>query len=296
MPLGGRHLPCVALVAAAAVSLSAQTNVPRTSNDEVLPKIMRQNQASPAPGKFELTKDPVELEKGRRLFQTHCAMCHGPQGEGAKGPTLAQPNLPRASDDDSLLRIIRDGINGTEMPPARLERPDALLVAAYVRSLGSLPPETVPGDPERGAQLFVNMACAQCHTLRGRGGAFGPDLTGIGLRRSPVYLRRALVDPGAEVPQSYNPFRSDISMPENFLYVRLVLRGGGEIDGVRVNEDTFSIQIRDATGRIHSFFKTDLAELHKDFGKSPMPSYSAALTKDQLDDLVAFLVSLRSQK
>src|SRR6185312_417052 len=44
--------------------------------------------------KVELTKDPAELAKGEKLFVTHCAVCHGPNGEGAKGPTLAQPALP----------------------------------------------------------------------------------------------------------------------------------------------------------------------------------------------------------
>src|SRR5690242_16892715 len=69
---------------------------------------------------------------GQRLFETHCAACHGPRGEGGKGPTLAQPSLPRASDDASLHRIIQEGINGTEMPRARLPEQDIALVAAFV--------------------------------------------------------------------------------------------------------------------------------------------------------------------
>jgi len=246
--------------------------------------------------KVEVTKDPAELAKGERLFVTHCAACHGPNGEGQKGPTLAQPSLPRASDDASLLRIIREGIGGTEMPSARLEPKEIMEVAAFVRSLGTHPAEPVTGDAERGAQLFVKMNCAQCHTLRGKGGALGPDLTDVGRRRSVTYLRRSLLDPGADVPQSYNQFRSEISMPDNFLYVRLVPRGGEEMDGVRVNEDTFSIQIRDTTGKIHSFFKSDLVELHKEFGQSPMPSYAKTLTPPEIEDVVAYLVSLRAQK
>jgi len=129
--------------------------------------------------------------------------------------------------------------------------------------------------------------------IRGQGGVFGPDLSDVGRRRSPDYLRRSLMDPSADVPQSYTPWRAEISLPENFLYVRVVTRDGQEVAGVRVNEDTFSIQIREATGAIRSFFKSDLTELHKDFGKSPMPSYAKVLTKDELDDLVAYLASLR---
>src|SRR4051812_25524454 len=238
-----------------------------------------------------------ELDQGQKLFETHCAICHGPRGEGGKGPTLAQPTLPRASDDASLLRIISDGINGTEMPRARMEQKEIALVAKFVKSLGSLPREAVPGNAERGAKLYVAKGgCAVCHMLHGQGGVFGPDLTDVGRRRSPAYLRRSLTDPSADVPKSYSAWRQDVSLPENFLYVRVVTNNGQEYAGVRVNEDTFSIQLREATGAVHSFFKSDLAELHKDFGVSPMPAYSVVLTTNELDDLVAFLVSLRAEK
>jgi len=244
-----------------------------------------------------VSQSSTDLDKGRQLFETHCAICHGPRGEGGKGPTLAQPNLPRASDNDSLLRIISYGIPNTEMPQARMEWPEIELVAKFVRSLGSQPREVAPGDASRGAQIYAGKGgCAQCHMIHGQGGVFGPDLSDVGRRRSMAYLRRALVDPNADVPQSYSAWRSDVSLPENFLYVRLVTRDKQEFSGVRVNEDTFSIQIREATGAVHSFLKSELAEIHKDFGKSPMPSYATALSTNELNDVVAFLTSLRVEK
>jgi hypothetical protein len=62
-----------------------------------------------------------------------------------------------------------------------------------------------------------------------------------------------------------------------------------------VNEDTFSLQLRDATNRLHSFWKTELRALHKEWGRSPMPSYRGALTPAELDDLVAFLAAQRGE-
>jgi putative heme-binding domain-containing protein len=235
-----------------------------------------------------------EIAQGESLFQAHCAGCHGPKGEGASGPTLAAPTLVRAPTEESLIKVIAEGIPGTEMPRSRLDTAQIKQIAEFVRRLGKLPPERVTGDPRRGKELYLEKgACAQCHAINGRGGAFGPDLTEIGSRRGARYLRESLTDPQAEVPKSFSLFRGDTGIPENFLQVRVVTKDGRRLGGARVNEDTFSIQFRDAAGRVHSFFKSDLAEFHKDWGKSSMPSYRDLFSKEELDDVVAFLVSLR---
>ncbi|MGH9841835.1 MAG: c-type cytochrome [Blastocatellia bacterium] len=235
--------------------------------------------------------------QGERLFQSQCAGCHGPKGEGGSGPTLATPSLVRATTEQLLIKVIAEGIPGTEMPRSRLDREQIKQIAEFVRRLGQLPPERVPGNVARGKQLYETKGfCAQCHAINGRGGALGPDLTMIGLRRGARHLRSSLIDPEADVPKSFAAFRGDASIPENFLQVRVVTTDGRRLTGVRVNEDTFSIQLRDSANRIHSFFKSDLAELHKDWGRSQMPSYRDMLSKEELDDVVAFLVSLRGDQ
>jgi len=239
----------------------------------------------------------TNLEPGQEVFQKHCAPCHGPRGEGGKGPTLAQAVLPRAPDEASLRQVIGGGIPGTEMPPAHLQGDEFSQVVAFVKSLGTRPVEKTPGDPQHGAEVYATKGgCVKCHTLHGEGGLVGPDLSDVGRRRSAAYLGRKLVEPSADVPQSFNPFRAEVNLPENFLLVRLKTREGEEIAGVRVNEDTFSIQIRDVDGRMHSFYKADMTEVSKEWGKSPMASYAGTLSTNELDDVVAFLVSLREGK
>jgi cbb3-type cytochrome oxidase cytochrome c subunit len=132
--------------------------------------------------------------------------------------------------------------------------------------------------------------------LSGRGGASGPDLTGIGTRRGAAYLRTALTDPEADVPKGFSSFNRETEIPENFLLVRVVTKSGQQLSGARVNEDTFSLQLRDSSDRVHSFFKSDLAELHKDWGKSPMPNYREVFSSTELEDIVAFLVSLGRER
>jgi cytochrome c oxidase cbb3-type subunit 3 len=238
-----------------------------------------------------------EPAQGERLFQLHCAGCHGPKGEGGKGPNLSMSRLARSPSEEELIKVITDGIDGTQMPTSRLDKAQIKQVATFVRQLGVLPTEAVPGNAKQGEQLYLSKGnCAQCHGIKGRGGASGPDLTEIGLRRGATYLRLALTNPEADVPKGFSSFGPDSSIPQNFLLVRVVTKNGQHLSGVRINEDTFSIQLRDSSDRVHSFFKSDLSELDKDWGKSPMPSYRDVFSRAELDDIVAFLVSLGREK
>ena len=220
------------------------------------------------------------LEQGKRLFESQCGSCHGPLGNGGRGANLAQPQLRRATDDDALLTIIRRGIPGTEMPGSFLTPSQVPSIATYVKTLGRVEPEEIPGDAGRGEAVYASLDCGVCHTLGGEGGILGPVLDDIGARRSAAHLREALIEPEAYIPSG-------------FLQLRVVTKDGRAITGVRVNEDGFSVQIRDFSGSFRSFWKDELDSLDKMWQRSPMVSYEARLSPGQTDDLVAYLVSLK---
>ena len=187
-------------------------------------------------------------------------------------------HLTHAPDEAVLKSVIADGIP-PEMPPAWfLSEEEVSKVAAYVRSLGKIPSDPLPGNPARGAGVYAKSGCARCHILAGEGFGFGPELTGIGERRSVSHIREAILKPTA-------------SLPEGFLLVRVTTSDGQSHEGIRVNEDTFSIQFKDASGRFYSLRKEELKELEKLRGQSPMPSYAGILDGAGLDDLVAYLAS-----
>src|SRR5215510_11431848 len=160
--------------------------------------------AAPEP-KVKLPSSHADLANGEKLFQHHCALCHGPKGEGGRGPVLTRPKLTRAPDDPTLVKVIENGIRGTEMPGAdSMSDREMRQTAAYVRSLGKIPLKPVPGDPARGGEIFRSKGnCATCHSIKGEGGLAGPDLANIGASRSAAYLRESVVDPGASVPEGY---------------------------------------------------------------------------------------------
>ena len=222
----------------------------------------------------------AEMEQGKRLFESQCGSCHGPLGNGGKGANLAQPQLRRATDDQALLTIIRRGIPGTEMPGSFLTPSQVSSIAAYVKTLGHVEVEEIPGDASRGEEVYASLDCGLCHTLGGQGGILGPVLDDIGTSRSAAHLREALIEPEA-------------SLPRGFLMLRVVTKDGRTLTGIRVNEDGFSIQFRDLSGSVHSFWKDELDTLEKEWQRSLMVSYEARLTPEQTDDLVSYLVSLK---
>ena len=223
--------------------------------------------------------------RGKKLFVAHCALCHGIGGTGGRGPSLNHPQPPRAADNRALFKIIQGGIDGTEMPGAwQLTDPEILEIVDYVKSLGRTSVVNLPGDPVKGKEYYETKGgCAACHILSGRGGTAGPDLTDIGARRSATYLREALLDPAAAVP-------------DGFLIVNVVKRDGQKVRGIRTNEDSFTIQLRDANNVFHSFRKGDLAELKKESGTSVMPAYRDVFNASQIGDLVAYLAGRRGEK
>lgn len=233
---------------------------------------------------------PLRSADAATLFRAHCAPCHGPNGDGGRGANLAVRRLPHAPDDDALSTIIRDGIPGTQMPGTRMTADENRALVSFVRALGEKPAVHVDGSVANGEALFWGKGrCGQCHTIGARGGRLGPDLTAIGVRRSPVYLRQSILEPEAEVPETFAVYRRFITMPDAFLVVRVVTGDGRVIAGVRLNEDTFTIQLRDYNDRIWSFDKAGLRELHKDWGKSPMPGYRGVFSESDLQDLIAYL-------
>lgn len=234
---------------------------------------------------FALTAAQAQIPDsgaGKKIFESQCALCHGQTGTGGRGPSLNRPKLARAPDEESLWRIIAQGIE-PEMPGAwQLNQREILFVANYVRSLGSLPPELLPGDATRGERVYQSKGCAGCHMIAGKGEGYGPELTDIGTRRNGAHLRQTILRPAA-------------TLPEDFLYVSAVPNSGPAVKGICVNEDSFNIQIKDARGKYHSFAKSDLKDLKRLRNETPMPAYDGSLTPSDLDDLVAYLATLKGK-
>jgi metallo-beta-lactamase class B len=238
--------------------------------------------------------DKAAVEAGKQLFNGMCVECHGAGGAGGDAPSLNRARLNHAPTDAALINILTNGIPNTAMPRIRRFTDNEMQqLVAYVRSLGRIAPEKVPGDGRKGAEVYRSLGCAGCHIVNGAGGNLGPDLSDVGYMRSAGSLRQSIIDPGAALPKGV------LQIPARgyaeYLPLRIVTKQGGEVRGIRVNEDAFTIQVRDQAGKFYSLRKADLELLEKQAGKSLMPSFASRIKADELTDLVAYLSSLRSE-
>jgi mono/diheme cytochrome c family protein len=244
---------------------------------------------------------PEEIAEGGRMFQSNCTSCHGSAGDQVPGVALMSGKFSRASTDDDVARIIRNGIPGTAMQRFNFTEQQAGMVVAYLRSVsGSAAPSAdMPalGDAARGKGIFEGKGqCLSCHRVGENGSRVGPDLTSIGTPR-PVFffgppppapspavlvrqLQRSLLEPDADVSPANRTFRA-------------VLKDGSTVTGRLLNLDTFVVQLFDSKERLIAIPRSDLGELA--LQTSPMPSYRDTLTAQEMSDLLAYLFSLKGQ-
>jgi putative heme-binding domain-containing protein len=132
----------------------------------------------------------------------------------------------------------------------------------------------------RGKAVYEGKGnCSSCHRIRGVGGRSAPDLSDIGNQRLAGELERSLTDPDEEI---LGQSRTIVAATKD----------GANISGRLLNEDKYSVQILDSKDRLISLQRANLRGFSV-AQKSSMPSYKDKLIKQELSDLVSYLVSMK---
>lgn len=231
-------------------------------------------------GDHTYTSEAIEI--GSRLYVAECAICHGPNGDEVDGINLRTGAFRNVQSDDDIRTIVTQGVGGRRMPAFDLRQDELDGIVAYIRA--GFDPSGVAirvGDPQRGEDMFYGAGdCASCHRVQGEGPRTAPDLSEIGAIRTPAALQRALLEPDAALLPINRP-------------VRLLTRSGEEVRGRRLNEDTYTVQMIDADGRLRSFLKSDLTEFDVSSEPTKQPT---TLSTDEVADLVGYLLSLTGNR
>ena len=125
--------------------------------------------------------------------------------------------------------------------------------------------------------------------VNGKGGRLGPDLSSTGASRSVEYLTESLRNPSKRLAQGVSEPLKDFS--QEYETVTVVTSDGTKLQGVVLNEDSFTVQMLDTREQLHAFEKVKLRSYVKT-RESLMPAYDEkTLPEKDLKDLIAFLLA-----
>ena len=226
---------------------------------------------------------------GQRIFERQCSRCHGQDARGndeAGGADLTTGRFANASSPAGVFNVIRNGVDGTAMLPVDPSTPDENIwqLVTYLDSLNTSPADVdLAGSAPSGRQIYAGKGdCASCHMINSDGNRLGPDLSRVGETRTPDELQSDLLTPQADV----NP---------RWWTVKVTRADGSTVEGFRMGEDTFTLRLMDQDENLWSFLKNDIRSYER-VEDSTMPSYEQTLTAGEIDDLVAYLFSLRKER
>jgi putative heme-binding domain-containing protein len=136
-------------------------------------------------------------------------------------------------------------------------------------------------DFVKGKAMYAASLCLSCHTMRGEGGAVGPDLTQLGTRFSAKDILDATINPNAVISDQY---------AATIFY----LHDGSSIVGKLANEESDKYIVSQ-----NPFDPNTLREIPKKDVKSKklseisimMPGMINRLNEEELKDLMAYLMA-----
>ena len=135
------------------------------------------------------------------------------------------------------------------------------------------------GDAKRGEQLFTQVGCVSCHTVKASEPVKGPYLGTI----ANVYRRPALAE-AILIPNK--------TIAQGFATHHFEMKDGREIDGFVVREASDEVTIRDVTAQEQKIVIKDVVKREK-LERSLMPEgLVAGLTLDEFASLLDYLQAL----
>src|SRR5882757_4328569 len=243
--------------------------------------------------------DAKAAKAGEYEFRINCALCHGLGAHGGgRGPDLTRAQKKHTHNDAEMFQVISNGIPGTVMPAngtngqgVGMTDEEIWQIITYIRSVEVKAPATPVGNAKHGKDLFYGDAnCSVCHMVEGKGGRLGPDLSAVGGSRTHEAIVDSVRNPSRRL--AWGLTESTKEFPQEYESVTAVTADGREIKGVTLNEDSFTVQIMDASEKIHLLEKSNLKSFQKN-RQSAMPKYGTDLLSDKaLEDIVAYLVGV----
>ena len=139
------------------------------------------------------------------------------------------------------------------------------------------------GNINAGKEVYAKAGtCIKCHRIGEEGKMVGPDLTEIGSKLTREAMYRAILDPSASISHNYEQYIAELD--------------SGTVEaGLLINETEDSVTLRNAEGIDKVLPRLEIEELHKSELSLMPANLQSLLSKEQLIDLVEYLVTLKKK-
>jgi cytochrome c2 len=279
---------------------------------------------------FPVTSWTIDVAVGEQVFQRKCASCHSlVSGRSGFGPSLyhvgewADTRIPGMDCEEYILTSIMTpgsyrAPGSTGIMPENIAddlSPDEILsVSAFLcsqggpvryRHLATLGKEILASaktketsisldvnSVERGRDLFIGkLGCIQCHPLDPYPGhnLKAPSLLAAG-NHSREHLAESILEPSKQIAQGYEQWQV-VRKEKGSLVSGRRLPGPPDCIALLIVNESGNVEPR--TFPVNDLEPFDNGEMTLRSEVSAMPSYKTALTHDELQSLLDFLLTLR---
>lgn len=210
------------------------------------------------------------------------------QGFKNEMPVIWQPPIGLNADEEMAVDLFLMTLGGEPDPAAiQSSRIFGILKKAVASQAGTATQVAfkpyLEGDPEAGEKIFFDpeskTPCAKCHSVKGRGGKVGPELTNVAGTRTVQYILDSILDPSKDIAGGFEPYL-------------LVTQDDEFITGVKKSEDDTSVEILEASGETRKLKKSEIKKMVQQKVSIMPGNFKDLLTVKELHDLLAFLLSL----
>jgi putative heme-binding domain-containing protein len=137
------------------------------------------------------------------------------------------------------------------------------------------------GDPGAGSQVFANN-CANCHTIKGKGGKIGPDLSAIAAR-GVRFIEDSILRPAKRIAPGFETWE-------------LIDKTGRKTIGLKTGDTATEVEVTRANGEKVRLAKAEIKTLEQDKDASVMPdNLNEAMTVKDLQDVLAYMMLQKGQ-
>lgn len=237
--------------------------------------------------------DVAAAERGKALYESDCASCHGPQARGSSnGPDLVRSVVvlhDRYGDTlGPFLKTNHPLPNDRHLPSLaenQIKDLSNFLHQQFADTLRTGPFTKVinvsTGNAHAGAAYFNGPGgCKQCHSPTG-------DLAGVASKYDSATLQQRFL-----FPRAIGFGRRGIA-PTKPVNVTVTPSNGASVSGTLVHLDDFSVSLRDGSGNYHSWTRTPDLKVEK---KDPYAAHDELLDKytdRDIHNVVAYLETLK---